>query len=32
MQFLGILSYKAREKKKFPTLESLTKSLEDKKL
>lgn len=32
MQFLDILSYKAKEKEKLPLLESLAKSLEDKKL
>lgn len=32
MQFFNILSYETREKEKFFSLESLTKSLEDKKL
>lgn len=31
-QFLGILNHKAREKQKFPTLRSLAKFSEDKKL
>lgn len=31
-QFLGILSYEAREKEKLLTLENLAKSLEDKEL